>query len=64
MSNNQQGQPPTPRPGLLCEDADALEVTDPQGRQTIEKTNDREGLARTLRQNESGPKPTHGPVNG
>lgn len=55
---------PAPRPGMLVEDSQALEVRGADGRDRIEKTVDREGLDRQLRENEGGDKPTHGKVNG
>jgi hypothetical protein len=44
---------------MLCEDANALEVTDEAGRSTIEKTSDRDQRERELREGQGSTQPTH-----
>lgn len=64
MDPNENKPQSDTRPGLLCEDADALEVRGADGRNRIEKTNDRDGLAKSLAETDGGAKPAHKPVNG
>lgn len=53
-----------PKPGLLVEDMNAIEVTDSTGRQRIEKTLDRDQRAADLREVRTGVRPTHPNMNG
>jgi hypothetical protein len=61
--NNQTPQRPA-RAGLLVEDANAIEVTDANGRQSIEKTHDRNTRATEMREAAGSTRPIHPPVNG
>lgn len=62
---NTQPPRPEPKPGLLVEDTNAVEVTDPDGRQRIEKTPDRDARIASMNEQRTGPRPTHNNrVNG
>lgn len=54
-------QNPNPKPGLLCEDADAIEVQHADGTQHIQKTPDRGRDEQILRESD-GIKPVHPPI--
>jgi len=56
-------QPQKPKVGLLCEDANAIEVTDDQGHQRIEKTANRDQTEKELRESKGKDKPIHDRVN-
>lgn len=51
------------KPGLLVEDMNAIEVTDADGRQRIEKTPDRDERARMTERSDVT-RATHPPING
>lgn len=63
MTNPSENKPPA-KPGLLVEDTQAVEVTDPDGKQRIEKTPDRDQRTRDLREANTGTRPTHQQTNG
>lgn len=50
-----------PKDSLLCEDANALEVTTADGQNQIVKTVDRERAARELLESKSPTRPSHSP---
>lgn len=59
--NTQPNRPNTapPKPGLLVEDANAVEVTHSDGRQRIEKTPDRDARISEMNEQRGGVRPTH-----